>query len=221
VKLQRTIPPDFFRRCYFTSASALLEDQSGAKSEAELRFGTRDKSIFGSSHWVAKAAYLTLSRAWPRALSFDELSNLRRVDVYADDMPREQDVDANALAEVMYKLVCVDAVSFSLYPRNFPQPSLTKLLASPLARRQSESGTAVVNLLHQSVRLTNDDACRVLQLLDGTRDFEQLVAEVHAWRPTSNSGPIDADDERANVNATRTSVHNFLIQAKKMGLIIE
>jgi hypothetical protein len=81
VRLQRTVPQDFFRDCYFTSASTLLEDKSQAvaKPEAELLFGTRDKSVFGVSHRIAKAAYLSLSKAWPRALSFDELSNLGRV----------------------------------------------------------------------------------------------------------------------------------------------
>jgi hypothetical protein len=77
----------------------------------------------------------------------------------------------------------------------------------------------VVNLLHQFVRLENPEACRILQLLDGTRDLDQLVAEVHVRRPRVHLHLADAGAEDANTDATRDSVQNFLIQAMKLGLL--
>jgi methyltransferase-like protein len=221
VALQRAIPWQVFRRCYFTSASTLVEDQSNAKTRSELLLGTRDKSVFGISHEVAKAAYLSLSKAWPRAISFDELSNASRVDVDAEKTPGGRSSDEDTLAEAMYKLVCNDAVAFSLYPRSHPRPELNKLLAGSLARKQSEAGTVVVNLLHQSVHLENENACYILRLLDGTRDFDQLVTEVQDRMLTTQWSSIDPGAGYGSADAIRVSVRNFLIQAKKLGLMAD
>jgi methyltransferase-like protein/trans-aconitate methyltransferase len=221
VKLGRTVPPDFVRRCYFTSASSPVEGQSNPTDGSELQFGTRDKSIFGISHRLAKAAYLLLGKAWPRALSFDELLNLTRAELYAEYESREQEDDGETLVEAMYKLACNDAISFSLYPRSLAASTADKPLASLLARRQSETDAVVVNLLHQSVRLEDREACRILQLLDGTRDFDQLVAEVHARRPRVHSDVTDVGAENAIADTTRDSVQNFLIQARKLGLLVQ
>ena len=219
VVLCRTVPPDFFRRCYFLSASSLLEGQSNREDGGELQFGTRDKSIFGTSHRLVKAAYLLLGKAWPRALSFDELLTLTRLELHAEYGSHEQEDDAKTLAEAMYNLARNDAISFSLYPRGRADSTTDKPLASLLARKQSETGTLVVNLLHQSVRLENPEACRILQLLDGTRDLDQLVAELHAWRPSIHSDLVDAGAKKVSTDATRDSVQNFLIQARKLGVL--
>jgi hypothetical protein len=50
-------------------------------------------------------------------------------------------------------------------------------VASPLARRQVESTRTVTNLRHEPVELP-ELPCRMLMLLDGTRDFEALVADI-------------------------------------------
>jgi SAM-dependent methyltransferase len=217
VILRRTVSADFVRRCYFTSTSSPV-DQSDATDGRELRFGTRDNSKFGISDGLVKSAYLFLSKAWPRALSFDELLGLTRAELRAEGESRESEDDGKTLAEAMYTLACNDAISFSLYPRGPAGPTANKPLASSLARRQSEIDTVVVNLLHQSVHLESREACRILQLLDGTRDFDQLVAEVHAWRQRVHSDDTDAISAAAS---TRDAVQNFLVQARKLALLIQ
>jgi SAM-dependent methyltransferase len=220
VVLQRTVSPDFVRRCYFTSASSLVEDQSDSTDGSELQFGTRDKSVFGISHELVKAAHLQLGKVWPRALAFDELMSLARAKLSASDESSNVEDDAKLLAEAMFKLACNDAISFSLYPRG--QASETgKPFVSLLARRQSETDTLVVNLLHQSVRLENREACGILQLLDGSRSFDQLVDEVRAWRPRIHSQPNHAAIENASVDAERDAVQKFLIQARKLALLVQ
>jgi SAM-dependent methyltransferase len=218
VVLQRKVSRDFFSRCYFTSASTLLEDPSDPKAQPEVSLETRDKGVFGISHWMAQAAYLLLSKSWPRAVSFDELFNDIRSNA-ALGSPAAQDVHEETLVSAMYELVCNDAVSFSLYPREYLKPEDNKLLASSLARHQSQWGTTVVNLLHQTVRLENDDACYILQLLDGARDFDQVVAEVHARHQKTRLESAGVIDGPTDLDMTRTSVHNVLNQVKKLGLM--
>ena len=50
-------------------------------------------------------------------------------------------------------------------------------VGSPLARLQAESSTTLTNLRHEPVELP-DLPRRMLMLLDGTRDFDALVADI-------------------------------------------
>jgi methyltransferase-like protein/ubiquinone/menaquinone biosynthesis C-methylase UbiE len=210
VVLQRTIPLEFFRRCYFTRASTPVQGDSGATPEAELQLTTRDQSTLGISDELAKSVYRSLSGVWPRSLSFEELT--RR---HEQDKP---DLDEDVLARILYKFSYNDAVAFSLYPTIESKPKANRLLASELARKQCEAGLAVTNVLHQTVRLENDDACHILQMLDGTRDLDQLVSDVDAFR---RSRPTRVDGEIEDIDGIRASVQKFLQQAKKLGLILE
>jgi SAM-dependent methyltransferase len=217
VALRRALSPEFMRRCHFTGASAPLEEPSGPMPDpapgAELQFGTRDRSIFGITDEFVKSAYLQLGAAWPRAVAFDELLRAARAGHAAQHPARDVEADADLLAKAMFSLACNDAISFSLYPRGRAS-NPDRPVASPLARRQSETDTLVVNLLHQAVRLENREACRILQLLDGTRDLDQLAAEVHAWRPRTALEPGDAE-------GARNAVRKFLEQAGKLALLAQ
>jgi SAM-dependent methyltransferase len=225
VALQRAITPEFFRRCHFTSASKLIPQQADEGGQSELLLGTRDESVFGISDRFAKAVYLSLSKAWPRSIAFDELLKASRLDGEAELGASDEEIDDATLTEVMYKLACSDAVSFSLYPRGQNPEGQAgkdsdKLLASPLARKQAETDCIVVNLQHQAVRLENGQACEILRLLDGTRDFDLLVTDVHARMLETHSASIAANDA-PDIDTTRTSVRNFLHQVRKLGLMAD
>lgn len=219
VTLQRIVSRDFMRRCHFTGASSPVRDQADSTSGSELQFGTRDQSVFGISDEFVKAAFLQLAAAWPRALAFDELLRATRADLPTADESRSMDDDAKLLAGAMFNLACNDAISFSLYPRG-QAANPDKPLASPLARRQSETDTLVVNLLHQAVRLEDREACHILQLLDGSRNLDQLAAEARAWRPRIHAERTDATTGNADADAAGDAVRNFLIQARKLALLV-
>jgi SAM-dependent methyltransferase len=225
VALQRAIPPAFFRRCHFTSASKLIAEQAEEASQPELLLGTRDESVFGISHGFAKTVYLSLSKAWPRSIAFDELLKASPLDGDAEQGASDEEIDDKTLAELMYRLACSDAVSFSLYPggqhpEGEPGKAPDKLLASSLARKQSETDCMVVNLQHQAVRLENGHACEILRLLDGTRDFDQLVTDVHA-RMLETHSVSNATNDPPDIDTTRASVRNFLNQVRKLGLMAD
>jgi hypothetical protein len=152
-------------------------------------------------------------------LAFDELLRATRADLPAADESRSMEDAAKLLAGAMFNLACNDAISFSLYPRG-QAANPDKPLASPLARRQSETDTLVVNLLHQAVRLEDREACRILQLLDGSRNLNQLAAEVRAWRPRIHAERTDATTGNADADAAGDAVRNFLIQARKLALLV-
>jgi hypothetical protein len=168
---------------------------------------------------VLKSAYLCLGRAWPRALTFHELLEeaSRQLDPAKPKLFGKEDIQV--LVEAMYILACSGEVSFQV-----SRPSLTttisdRPLASKLARKQSESDTLVTNLLHQAVRLEDEQACRTLQLLDGTRSFEQLVAEIRRLHPATELREAEFSQESNHVLVSDT-LKRFLKTTSKLGLLL-
>jgi hypothetical protein len=114
----------------------------------------------------------------------------------------------------MFVLACSGEVNFFLSRPTVSGSVSDRPLACPVARRQSESDTMVTNLLHQTVRLENDQGCRVLRLLDGTRSFDELVDEIR------RSAAGDADGEPQAPEAVAASLRQFLRTAARLGLLI-
>jgi hypothetical protein len=117
----------------------------------------------------------------------------------------------------MYVLVCSGEVTFQVSRANLMTSISDRPQASLLARKQSESDTLVTNPLHQSVRLDNEQGCRILQLLDGTRSFDELVAEICRQRSTSTPLEESGEGDRVAVSA---ELKKFLNTASKLGLLV-
>ena len=119
----------------------------------------------------------------------------------------------------MYILACSGEVTFQVSRPNLTTSISDRPLASPLARKQSEADTLVTNLLHQSVRLENEQACRVLQLLDGIHGFDELVAKICQQR--SSSATLEGDSSRdCDPITVSAMLAKFLKTASKLGLLV-
>jgi SAM-dependent methyltransferase len=218
LSLRRRPDMDFVRQFYLLGTTDPVDDDFCLTDGSDMQFRTQEGSTLGVSHPVLKSAYLCLGRAWPRALSFDELLEQagRQLDSANTTMPED---DIRILAEAMYVLACSGEVSFQVSRPAMTTTITDRPLASLLARKQSESDTLVTNLLHQSVRLEDEQACRILQLLDGTRNFEQLVAEICRWRPAAGPGEADPPREPDHLAVSGT-LTMFLKKASKLGLLV-
>ena len=217
--LQRKVDMDFVRQFYLLSTTDPVDGDSCLTDDSDMQFRTQEGSTLRVSHPVLKSAYLCLGRAWPRALTFDELLEEanRQIDPARQILFGKDDIQL--LVEAMYVLACSGEVSFQV-----SRPALTTMisdrpLASLLARKQSESDTLVTNLLHQCVRLEDEQACKNLQLLDGTRSFEQLIAEVSRQRSTAEVNESSLPTEADHVAASGT-LKRFLDTASKLGLLV-
>jgi SAM-dependent methyltransferase len=217
--LRRKVDMDFVRQFYLLGTTDPVDGDFCLTDASDMEFRTHDGSTLHVSHPILKAAYLCLGRAWPRALTSDELvaEATRLLDSERTQAPSNE--ETQILVEAMYVLACSGEVTFQV-----SRPSLTTTisaqpLASPLARKQSESDTLVTNLLHQSVRLEDEQACRILQLLDGTQTFEQLVSEICRERTAIEPREADLPQESDRVLVSAT-LKRFLETASKLGLLI-
>ena len=215
--LQRKVDMDFVRRFYLLGTTDPVDGGFCLTDPSDMQFRTQEGSTLGVSHPILKSAYLCLGRAWPRALTFNELLEEahRQLDPAQTKSPSNEDVQI--LIEAMYVLVCSGEVTFQVSRANLMTSISDRPQASLLARKQSESDTLVTNPLHQSVRLDNEQGCRILQLLDGTRSFDELVAEICRQRSTSTPLEESREGDRVAVSA---ELKKFLNTASKLGLLV-
>jgi len=187
--------------------------------DSAMEFENQDGSRVTVTNPLLKAAHLCLGRAWPRALSFDELLDGARA-LLGD---RRADDDQKVLTEAMFILACSGEVSFLLSRPFLLKEATEHPQASLLARRQAQTGPLVTNLLHQTVQLEDDRTRDFLQLLDGARTIDQITAEM-----TEKFGPTIRIDQKDNAGqpaeplllSTRESVQRSLAMVGKLGLLV-
>jgi len=214
--LDRKVGMDFVRDYYLLGSTDPVEETFCLDDSSPMQFRTQEGSTLGVSHPLLKSAYLVLGRAWPRAVSFDELLRQARAQLGAAAAAVQD--DSGDLVQAMYVLACSGEVTFQSAPPQLTTAVSERPLASLLARKQSEHDTLVTNLLHQSVRLDGEQACRHLQLLDGTRSFDNLVAEaLRQRRAAAPETAGEADD--AQLAAARDAMDRFVRTAGRLGLL--
>jgi hypothetical protein len=181
---------------------------------SEVQFRTKDGTTIRLSHPILKAGLLCLGRCWPRALNFAELLDAGGGLLLEAGAPVPSEDDEGLLLESLYLLACSGEVSFLLSSPKLVRTTSDRPMASLLARKQSEGGLFVTNLLHQTVRLDDTAAAVMLRLLDGTRNFDELVAEIGRIEVLIEA---HAADDRASSAA---ALKRFLAKAAKLGLLV-
>jgi SAM-dependent methyltransferase len=217
--LQRKVEMDFVRQFYLLGTTDPVDLEYCLTDQSDMQFRTQDESTLTVSHPLLKSAYLCLGRAWPHALTFDELLERAKRELEAADARATSHEDVQMLVEAMFVLALSGEVSFLVSRPNLTRAISDRPLASQLARKQSENDTLVTNLLHQAVRLEDEKACRMLQLLDGTRTFEELVAEIcrqHSLNEAAEGAPIQATDAAV----VSGDLKRFLNAASRLGLLM-
>src|SRR5262249_30496908 len=129
---------------------------------------------------IVKAAFLCLSQAWPRTLSFDQLLNQSRRQLDA----QQQTAQHGATPEVGFILAKALLTAYAggsdnlielwLRPPTFATTVSDRPVASPLARLQATSGAVVSSLRHQTVTLNEFDR-QLLPYLDGSRTRSAML----------------------------------------------
>jgi methyltransferase-like protein/SAM-dependent methyltransferase len=127
---------------------------------------------------LIKTALTILSRAFPRALSFESLSTAIRETLgdSGGDM-RDDHADAEMLSQSLLRSFLADLVELHVRPPRFAAKAVECPLASPLARLQSAEGERVTNLRRRTCFLDEFDRV-VIKQLDGTRDRAEVLAAI-------------------------------------------
>ncbi|MCU1258939.1 MAG: Methyltransferase, partial [Bryobacterales bacterium] len=107
-----------------------------------------------------------LIEAWPRALHFEEL------------MEHVGGNHRTAQCEILLATFAAGLVQLHMWRPVFSTVPGERPVASPLARLQAESGSALTTLRHTSVEAKGRLERKLITLLDGTRDLAALRLEL-------------------------------------------
>lgn len=187
--------------------------------------GTEGRSI-KTENPLMKAALLTLSKAWPHALRFNDLLNEARTlcgRVAAED-GEERLHDVRVLAASLLRAYAGTTVEFHVWsPRFVSQPS-ERPIASPLARVQAREEEKMMNLRHEDVAVEGGFERHLLQLLDGSRDraalFDDLsrLVETGILAVEKNGQPVA--DLTISQQIIATELENKLAEIGRKALLV-
>lgn len=138
---------------------------------------------------LPKAIYLTLGESFPRALPYREL-RARACRRLGWDLPLGGDLEKKLIQMLVSSLIN-GVVEFHVYQPPFATRSSEKPVASAMARVQAETGDPVSSMSMNSFVL--DPFVRsLLLLLDGSRDRQQLLADLRLG-PEIGSGELSGE----------------------------
>lgn len=150
-----------------------------------LSFTNRRGDVIESDDPLVKAAFWTLSEAWPCALPWAELQATAWQTVQKASFRTTQLSEANAgLKAALLQGLFIGVVHFYLHqPQCCNTPGCAtpgeKPLASPLIRLECSLGDVVTNAYHQEITLKNEYSRFILSRADGLRTLDELLAEIH------------------------------------------
>jgi SAM-dependent methyltransferase len=178
VTLQRVAGPQRLSSYYFSStAQPAIDTDIGSVGVVEFRTD-RGRRI-ATDHGLSKAALLLLGRAWPQAIGFaDLLAQARSIAAPTAQEDEEGADEIGALQNMLLRAARSGHVQLHCEPPRLTTALSERPRASPLARLQVRQQALVTSLRHDLVTIDGEIARRFLALVDGTRDPEQLRADL-------------------------------------------
>jgi SAM-dependent methyltransferase len=179
VALERKLAPDLITRFHLASSAEPVPDDLDLGGAGLVAFKTAEGGTFVASHRLTQHAIRHLGASWPAAIGFAELVETasRHAAAVGDGQPDAGDAEVAMLVENLFRAACSGRIELHLHPPRLTTAIGERPQASLLARKQALSQRSVTNLLHRTIVLEGDDAGRLLQLVDGNRDIDQLVVD--------------------------------------------
>jgi methyltransferase-like protein len=139
----------------------------------------RTDVVYSTTNPLDKAGLLALWEMRPHVIPFAQLWQevQKRLQGAPADVQALLEPGPSALAEVVLFWYLNLLVDLQIQDSPFVLEPGPRPLASPLARLQAKSSTEVTSLRHHTVEVNGLDRA-ILELLDGTRDRQKLVAEL-------------------------------------------
>jgi SAM-dependent methyltransferase len=200
VTLHRSFGTDEVKAMLVGSNMAPAGDRdglAGAREPTTYAIGP-DKSL-STDHALSNSALAHLFEIWPRLIPFGELVDaaLRRLGPAASAISERLPEETDALARLLLRAFCAGAVLLRRAAPPVCAHVSERPEASLLARRQAMAGTRLTNRLHNTVDITDPAVRRFVQLLDGTRSIDDLVATLRADMVKFEGGSTEAIDRAA------------------------
>ena len=211
VQLDDTPCPDAVRSFWCSAHVRAASEQPSLSSEKPEQFIGEKEGRVTANHPVTKAALQHLGNVWPRALHFNELYSAACQLLIRSARDANTAPDAGLLAQALVGCYAAAIIEFQPHEPRFCLSPGDRPMASPVARAQAQRSTYVSNLAHGNARLEDDLVRRLILLLDGTRDREELLRDFRL-EVAAIGRPIDGiTEERLDAALQRAATMALLV----------
>ena len=173
--LTRKLSPERLFGLHISTRAQPVREAPDEGSTAAEDFRAPDGSGLTTQRPLTKAAMMALAHNSPAAIAFDELCALANARLGARDAVTTDQRDG--LASDLLQCFAAGVVELHSAPSPFVIDAGARPEASAVVRLQASRGAQVTNLRHELVNL-NEDARRLLGMLDGSRTREEIAAIV-------------------------------------------
>ena len=182
-RIDRMLTPERVMGLWISACLRPVTPAPNLAMEAEEDFEAPNGGQLRTRNAVTRVAVRVLAGRWPAAVAFTDL--LRDAMAQLPEQCRQATPEGLSVAEALASdlLQCQAAGLLELH--SGPSPFVTragrKPLVSPLARLQIRQQLPQVTTLRHEMIGVDANLGRMLQLLDGTRDVEEICAVVTTW----------------------------------------
>ena len=205
---------DAVSRLYIVSQVSPVSSEPDVIGEKSEAFRGPKGGSFESNHPLTKAVMLTLERAWPKPVSFDDLleGSCKTLGNTVEDV---EPFDVLRMQTFLLELYKYGFTKMHVHELEFAAALSERPEASSFARWQAlRGGKAVMTMAGLNIELEFDVVRELLLLLDGTRRIDELT-EVLASQLTAplseREAMLDHLPEMINQNLTKMAEWGLLV----------
>lgn len=217
-KINREPSPEIMMDFFLTSNAATESDAPDIKGDGVESFYNERGAKITTNNPLAKSALHLLTKALPSYRKFDELLDDCRAFI---DSKNEREEDADTLCKILFEIYGTGLIALRTHQPAFTTIVSEKPFASPLARIQAKQLSLIPTLLCENLRIDDEFSLRILESLDGTKDFSTLRDDMKAWLESDDSDELFEKDEKAKLlsNLDNAIEDNLELMAHK-GLLV-
>jgi len=180
LELTSTPKVDVLERVYIGSDIQAENDEPKLTSKQHEVFHGPNEQRIEIDHPLSKALLYHLIRIRPQPIKLDELVQKAREALNEEHGGEFEvsDEDVEAVKDLMMRIFGHGLLELQVHLPFFAPTVSDHPTASPLVRWQAAHGSSLSSLRHETLHMDDALMLKLLQLLDGTRDIEQLHAEM-------------------------------------------
>lgn len=216
IELNRRLEPSLMNKFRFASSiRAVSETPELATAKREKFVGMKGAGI-EIDHPLTKSALVHLGEIWGRAVSFGELLQKSKETIETQGLTTENWDEQFHITSAIFLQICQGTSLVELHL--FQPEATTETSENPRVNRlaiwQLPQANNVLTLLNMDVKIEDDISRRLLEICDGTRRFDDLLAEMRWFIEQSD----DLEDKETLLRDLPEWSRESLSQLAKLGM---
>ena len=211
---------DVLSRCRIAAAFEPIEGPPDLRCDLEEEFVDHAGRRLMASRPAVKAALVSLGKAWPGGLEFEELWNSLEGTVRND--PAQAALTKDGFLRMLFDYARKDHLDVCLFEMEVSAEVGDRPVVSSFVRAQARQGCALTNLRYETVEV-GDFERELLQYLDGRHTeemlIEELVQSLTAHGARIEEGGEEISDPSRQRELVATLLNDGLDTLRKAGLL--